>query len=287
MAFYNKIFKLYTLVGYNIDRRANETINQFLKSVPEDSNANLFFTTLTSKRVPGNLKISSLISNSQYFNRINEAIRVVERADSIESDEDFKEKYPTYIPLANGVGFEDGVFSITSGSRTDSITVSTSLDGNTEIKSFLAGDGSVKVKSLEFSPTTFRTDTIVVENYTGIQPTGGSGTGLTVTVRVQDKGAGPYISSVTVTAGGTGYEAGDVVSIATSELGAETSTESTSVELLAKGLSQDQQQRILMTPTGISMPDLPTADPFITGQLYVSDGGIVYVSAGLDNPKKL
>ena len=283
MAFYNKTFKLYTLVGYNIARRTNETINQFLTSVPEDSNANLFFTTLTSKRVPGNLKISSLISNSQYFNRINEAIRVVERADSIESDEDFKEKYPTYIPLANGVGFEDGVFSITSGSRTDSITVSTSLDGNTEIKSFLAGDGSVTAETLDFEPTAFETDTIVQGNYIGIQPTGGSGTGLTVTVRVQEEETGPFISSVTVTAGGTGYQPDDLVSIATSELGADPSTESTRTELLSKQLNLGQQQQILITPTGISMPNLPIADPGVTGQLW-NDGNTLKIS-GLEPPR--
>jgi len=277
MAFYNNTFKLYTLVGYNIASRANETINQFLNSVPEDSNANLFFTTLTSTGVSGDLKIRSLISNSQYFNRINEAIDVVERVDSVESDEDIKEKYPTYIPLANGVGFEDGVFSITSGSRTDSITVSAS--DNTEIKSFLAGDGSVTAETLTFEPTSFETDTIVAGTYTDIKPTGGSGTGLTVTVVVSGA-LEVTIQSVTVTAGGSGYEVGDTVSIATSALGAETSTESTTTVLGVEQLNLDQQQRILMTPTGISMPYLPTEDPGVAGQLWVSDGGIVNVSAG-------
>lgn len=161
----------------------------------------------------------------------------------------------------------DGVYTITSGSRTDSITALAS--GSIEVKSFSAGDGSVTAESLTFDPTTFETDTIVVGTYTGIQPTGGSGTGLTVDVVVNDRGGGPEIASTTVTAGGSGYISLDVVSIATSELGAETSTESTTCKLYAEDLNIDQQQRILMTPTGISMPDLPESDPDVAGQLWV------------------
>lgn len=169
----------------------------------------------------------------------------------------------------------DGVYTITSGSRTDSITALAS--GSIEIKSFLAGDGSVTAESLVFDPTTFETDTIVEGNYTGIQPTGGSGTGLTVQVRVQDTGAGPYISGVTVTAGGTGYQPDDVVSIATSELGANPSTESTTVTLGSRDLSAENQQRILMTPTGISIPDLPESDPRVVGQLWVDPDALYAV----------
>lgn len=174
----------------------------------------------------------------------------------------------------------DGVYTITSGSRTDSITALAS--GSIEIKSFEEGDGSVTAGSLTFSPTSFETDTIVEGNYIGIQPTGGSGTGLTVTVRVQDLGEGPAIISVTVTAGGTGYETGDVVEIATSELGADSSTEKTTSELGAEQLNLDQQQRILMTPTGISMPDLPELDPRVVGQLWIdtSAGNAVKRSRG-------
>jgi len=166
----------------------------------------------------------------------------------------------------------DGVYTITSGSRTDSITALAS--GSVEIKSFLAGDGSVTSFDLYFSPTTFETDTIVVGTYTGIQPTGGSGTGLTVTVLVTDRGGGPEIASVTVTAGGSGCEIEDIVSIATSELGADPSTESAEARLKADQLNSGQQQRILMTPTGISMPDLPEEDPSVAGQLWNASGGL-------------
>lgn len=171
------------------------------------------------------------------------------------------------LTTLNNQSFKDGVYTITSGSRTDSITALAS--GSIEIKSLLSGDGSVTADSLTFSPTTFETDTIVVGTYTGIQPTRGSGTGLTVTVVVNDRGGGPEIASITVTAGGTGYEKGDVVGIATSELGADSSTEKTTSELGAEQLNLDQQQRILMTPTGISMPDLPESDPRVAGQLWV------------------
>ena len=170
----------------------------------------------------------------------------------------------------------DGIYTITSGSRTDSITALAS--GSIEIKSLLAGDGSVTAETLSFLPTSFETDTIVAGTYTGVQPTGGSGTGLTVTVVVSGE-LEATIQSVTVTAGGSGYEAGDTVSIATSELGADPSTESITVELTAEGLNLDQQQRILMTPTGISMPDLPTSDPSVAGQLYTSEGALT-VSSG-------
>jgi len=168
----------------------------------------------------------------------------------------------------------DGVYTITSGSRTDSITALAS--GSIEIKSLLAGDGSVTAETLTFSPTSFEEDTIVEGTYTGVQPTGGNGTGLTVTVVVN---ALLNIQSVTVTAGGSGYESGDVVSIATSALGADPSTESTTTTLTSDDLNLDQQQRILMTPTGISMPDLPTSDPSVAGQLYISTGTLK-VSSG-------
>jgi len=170
--------------------------------------------------------------------------------------------------------FKDGVYTITSGSRTDSITALAS--GSIEIKSLLAGDGSVTAETLTFSPTSFEEDTIVEGTYTGVQPTGGNGTGLTVTVVVN---ALLNIQSVTVTAGGSGYEANDEVSIATSELGADPSTESTTTTLTSDDLNLDQQQRILMTPTGISMPDLPTSDPSVAGQLYISTGTLK-VSSG-------
>ncbi len=160
----------------------------------------------------------------------------------------------------------DGVYTITSGSRTDSITALAS--GSIEIKSFSASDGSVTAESLEFLPTSFETDVIVGATYTGIQPTGGSGTGLVVTVVVAPLPS-PNISSVTVTTSGTGYQPDDVVSIATSELGADPSTESTTVTLGSRDLSAENQQRILMTPTGISMPDLPESDPRVVGQLWV------------------
>jgi len=171
--------------------------------------------------------------------------------------------------------FKDGVYTITSGSRTDSITALAS--GSIEIKSLLAGDGSVTAETLTFSPTSFEEDTIVEGTYTGVQPTGGNGTGLTVTVVVN---ALLNIQSVTVTAGGSGYESGDVVSIATSALGADPSTESTTTTLGTGQLNLDQQQRILMTPTGISMPDLPTSDPSVAGQLYNALGTLT-VSSGL------
>lgn len=172
--------------------------------------------------------------------------------------------------------FKDGVYTITSGSRTDSITALAS--GSIEVKSLLAGDGSVTAELLTFSPRSFETDTIVVGTYTGVQPTGGNGTGLTVTAVVAlNVEEVPAITSVTVTAGGTGYETGDVVSIATSELGADSSTESTTSELGAEQLSQDQQQRILMTPTGISMPDLPELDPRVVGQLWVDPDALYAV----------
>ena len=179
------------------------------------------------------------------------------------------------LTTLNNQSFKDGVYTITSGSRTDSITALAS--GSIEVKSLLAGDGSVTAETLTFSPTFFETDTIVAGTYTGVQPTGGNGTGLTVTVVVN---ALLNIQSVTVTAGGSGYEANDEVSIATSELGADPSTESTTVELGAEQLSLDQQQRILMTPTGISMPDLPTSDPRVAGQLYNVTGELK-ISVGL------
>lgn len=170
----------------------------------------------------------------------------------------------------------DGVYTITSGSRTDSIAALAS--GSIEIKSLLAGDGSVTTETLSFLPPSFETDTIVAGTYTGVQPSGGSGTGLTVTVVVSGE-IEVTIQSVTVTDGGTGYESSDTVSIATSELGADPSTESTTVELTAEDLNLTQQQRILMTPIGIFMPDLPTSDPSVAGQLYTSEGTLT-VSSG-------
>ncbi len=182
--------------------------------------------------------------------------------------------------------FKDGVYSITSGSRTDSITALAS--GSIEIKSIIPSTGEVIASELVFLPTEFETDTIVDGTYTDITPTGGSGTGLVVTVvvatrppTIEDPSPSPSISSVEVTAGGTGYHPDDVVSIATSELGAEEpSTESTTVTLESGDLSATNQQRILMTPTGISIPDLPIEDPNVAGQLW-NDKNTLKISAGL------
>ena len=150
------------------------------------------------------------------------------------------------LTTLNNQSFKDGVYSITSGSRTDSITALAS--GSIEIKSIIPSTGEVIAETLEFEPLEFETDTIVAGTYVGVQPTGGDGgTGLTVTVVVPPLPS-PNISSVTVTAGGTGYQPDDVVSIATSELGADPSTESTTVTLSLNDLSAANQQRILMTP---------------------------------------
>ena len=180
------------------------------------------------------------------------------------------------LTTLNNQSFKDGVYSITYESRTDSITARAS--DSIEIKSIIPSTGEVIAETLEFLPTSFETDTIVEGEYTGIQPTGGSGTGLTVTVEVTAEGT-PTISSVTVTAGGSGYQPDDVVSIATSELGANPSTESTTVTLRSNDLSVDYQQRILMTPTGIFMSDLPTSNPGVAGQLW-NDSKTLKISSG-------
>lgn len=189
------------------------------------------------------------------------------------------------LTTLNNQSFKDGVYTITSGSRTDSITALAS--GSIEIKTIIPSTGEVITEELVglASPIKFDTDTIVVNTYTGVQPTGGSGTGLTVNVRISTLPTGPtgpsYIKNITVTDGGTGYVAGDKVYIATSELGADPSTESTEINLGAGNISTGSQQRILMTPTGISMPDLPTEDPAVAGQLwYASESGSLYVSLG-------
>ena len=168
------------------------------------------------------------------------------------------------LTTLNNQSFKDGVYSITSGSRTDSITALAS--GSIEIKSIIPSTGVVIAETLEFEPIDFETDEIVQGSYAGIEPTGGSGTGLVVTVTVNSD---PAIESVEVTDGGTGYQPDDVVSIATSELGADPSTESTAVTLSLNDLSAAEQQRILMTPTGISMPNLPESNPVVAGQLWV------------------
>ena len=175
----------------------------------------------------------------------------------------------------------DGVYTITSGSRTDSITALAS--GSIEVKSIIPSTGEVITEQLASlaSPTTFETDTILVGVYEDVQPTGGSGTGLTVNVTVSNLGEGPFIRFVTTTNGGTGYLPEDKVYIATSELGADPSTESTEITLGIADISPTSQQRLLMTPTGISLPDLPTEDPGIAGQLwYGSESGALYVSLG-------
>jgi hypothetical protein len=181
------------------------------------------------------------------------------------------------LTTLNNQSFKDGVYSITSESRTDSITALAS--GSIEIKSIIPSTGEVIVEALEFLPTSFETDTIVAGTYVGVQPTGGSGTGLTVDVVVEDGDDVPEITSITVTAGGTGYQPDDVVQIATSELGAVSSTEETTVTLGSRDLSAEYQQRILMTPTGISMPDLPTEEPVVAGQLW-NDANTLKISRG-------
>jgi hypothetical protein len=158
----------------------------------------------------------------------------------------------------------------------------TQTGGNIEIRSRIQSTGEVIAEELEFSE--IETDALVANTYTDIEPTGGSGTGLVVTVEVSGEST-PTIAQVTVTAGGTGYQPGDVVSIATSELGANPSTESTTVILESSDLSAENQQRILITPTGIFLPDLPTSDPSVEGQLW-NDSGSLKIDSNLSNPLK-
>lgn len=285
MAFYNKLFKFYTTVGYGVETKTNQTIEQFLDSVPEDSNANLLFNALISMGVSNNLKISRIISNSEYFNRIDEAIRIVRKADHLESKEQFKEKYPTYIPLANGVGFDDGVFSITDSTNSSTITVN---DGSITLNN-KSGTGSITTDTLSFSPTSFgfRGQEPAVGVYTNVEPqTLGSGTGAKLTVTVVESvgdgmtiGGVITISGVTVTNGGENYSSNDTLTILTSQLGGSGGVPSLSTVTLSTDDLDLVEQTMVITRSGISMPNLPTTDPLVSGALYNSEGTLK-ISAG-------
>lgn len=70
-----------------------------------------------------------------------------------------------------------------------------------------------------------------------------------------------------------------MVYISTSELGADHGTGFTTVTLGSRDLSAENQQKILMTPTGISIPTLPTSDPGVEGQLW-NDTNTLKISSG-------
>jgi hypothetical protein len=97
MAFYNRINDFYILVGNSVDSKTNQTIDTFLNSLPNKySNAGLILNFIKNSGVSGNTKISVILSNSQYYNILNEALKLAKITDKTDFYQGVLDAYSKY-----------------------------------------------------------------------------------------------------------------------------------------------------------------------------------------------
>jgi hypothetical protein len=97
MAFYNRINDFYTLVGNNVASKGNQSIDNFLNSLTDKySNAGLILNYIKNKGVSGNTTISRLLSNPQYFNLIDEALKLARITDTTDFYQGVLDEYSEY-----------------------------------------------------------------------------------------------------------------------------------------------------------------------------------------------
>jgi hypothetical protein len=275
MAFYNKINKFYSEIGYNVNGRTRETIDEFLDTVPTDSTANLILNKIKNSGISGNTTIVRLISNKEFFIRISRALAEAEKKNLILDTEKTKTNLVTYIESSNGQGFEDGVFSIKNKNGDISTITVTNSSLTLESKT---GDGIITSEVLEFSPLSFLTGQQPIDGkYKIFEPeTSGSGTGLVliVTVTTPPKSKFGAISNVEVADGGKDYGVGDTLKISTEQLGGKTGEVNYSTLTLKESDMENPilKQSIVITPESISLPNLPTTSPVEGGVLWNNDG---------------
>lgn len=97
MGFYNKINDFYRLVGNNVASKTNETIDDFLSSLTDKySNAGLILNYIKNSGVSGNTTIKTVLSNSQYFNILNQALRLANITDTTDFYQKVLDDYSQY-----------------------------------------------------------------------------------------------------------------------------------------------------------------------------------------------
>lgn len=179
------------------------------------------------------------------------------------------------LTTLNSQSFQNGVYeeiiTIGGGVYTSRISIDSETN-DISLENSVESNGGIASK-LSFSPTTFETDTIVVGTYENITPTaeGSSGTGLVVTIEVIDDGGTPTIGTITVTSLGSGYAADQILSIPTSALGADPSTEFTTYTLTNADFVKASNSKITLKSNAIFIEGsgLPQSDPATAGQLWV------------------
>ena len=172
--------------------------------------------------------------------------------------------------------FQDGVYQLVSENNGTTSTIAVNEFGSISMTNYKASTGEIIVESPLFSPTTFETDVIVAGTYTEIAVgTDGNGINCLVDVEVSEL---LEITSVTVVDPGSGYVAGDEISINSTDLGAERGgTEKTSYTLQSRDLSPELNSSLTLNNKGqILLTGYLTADPGVAGALWV-DGGADYV----------
>lgn len=97
MGFYNKINDFYRLVGNNVASKTNQTIDTFLNSlVDKYSNAGLILNYIKNSGVSGNTTIKRVLSNSQYFNILDQALRLANITDNTDFYQKVLDDYSQY-----------------------------------------------------------------------------------------------------------------------------------------------------------------------------------------------
>jgi hypothetical protein len=102
MGFYNKKDEFYRLVGNNVANKTNQTIDNFLNSIPNKySNAGLILNHIKGGGVSGNTTIGRLLSTPEYFGLINEGIRLANITNTTDFYQEVLDKQSTYTEQNN------------------------------------------------------------------------------------------------------------------------------------------------------------------------------------------
>jgi hypothetical protein len=159
MAFYKKINDFYRLVGNNVASKSGQSIDTFLNSLPNKySNAGLILNYIKNKGVSGNIAISRLLSNSQYFNILNEALKLAKITDTTDFYQGVLDEYSEYTQQNKSLLGENDLTFIYTG-NTFSYTALEEVGSSYVSEDVPLFFGDVVTKNYKLSGSVFLSET--------------------------------------------------------------------------------------------------------------------------------